>query len=59
MARIKVVYKHPSVETMMWTSTNVLHESLPALVEPLIVKGSKGVDLPFQIIGLVGTEEFL
>ena len=56
---IEVVYKHLSVETMMWTSTNGLHESLPALVESIIVKGSKCVDLSLQIIGLVGTEEFL
>ena len=33
-----MVYKHPSIETMMWTSTNGLHEPLPALVEPLIGK---------------------
>ena len=55
----RVVYKHPSVETMMWTSTDGLHESLPALVEPLIVEGCEGVDLSLQIIGLVSTEEFL
>ena len=56
---IEVVYKHPSVETMIWTSTDGLHESFPALVELLIVKGSKCIDLSLQINGLVGTKEFL
>ena len=54
-----MVYKHPFVETMMWTSTDGLHEPLLALVESLIVIGSKCVDLPLQIVGLVSTEEFL
>ena len=56
---IEVVYKHPSVETMIWTSIDGLHEPLPALVEPLVVEGSKCVDLSLQIIGLVSTKEFL
>ena len=54
-----VVHKHPCVETMMWTSTEGLHEPLPALVEPFIVMGSKSGDLPLQIVSLVSTEEFL
>ena len=52
-----MIHKHPSVEAMMWISTDGLHEPLPAMVEPLIVMGRKGVDLPLQIVGLVGTEE--
>ena len=53
---MEVVYKHLSVETMMWASTNGLHEPFPALVEPLIIMGKKSVDLPLQIVGLVRTE---
>ena len=57
-ATIEVVYKHPSIETMMWTSTDGLPEPHPALIESLIVMGSKCVDLPLQIVGLVSTKEF-
>ena len=53
-----MVYKHPSVETMMWTSTDGLYEPLPALVELLVVEGSESVNLSLQIVGLVSTEEF-
>ena len=55
---IEVIQQHPCIETVMWTCTDGLHEPLPALIEPLIVMGSKHVDLPLQIVGLVSIEEF-
>ena len=44
---------------MVRAGTDGLHIPFPALIKSLTVMSCKGVDLPLQIVGLVGIEELL
>ena len=56
---IEVINQHPSIKAMVRTGIDGLKVPFPALVEFLIFLGGKGVNLPLQIIGFMGAEEFL
>ena len=44
---------------MVRAGTDGLHIPFPALIKFFTVMSCKGVDLPLQIVGFVGTEELL
>ena len=55
----EVVYKHPCVKAMVRACTDGFKIPFLALIKFFTVMSCKGVDLPLQIVGLVGTKELL
>ena len=53
-----MVDQHPCIEAMVWERIDGFKIPFPALIKSFTVMSCKGVDLPFQIVGLMGTEEF-
>ena len=56
---IKMVDQHPRIEAMVWSCIDGFKIPFPTLIKFFIVMSCKGVDLPLQIVGLVGTKELL
>ena len=56
---IKMVNQHPRIEAMVWVRIDGFKIPFPSLIKSFTVMSCKGVDLPLQIVGLMGTEELL
>ena len=54
-----MVDQHPRIEAMVWACIDGFKIPFPALIKIFTVMSCKGVDLPLQIVGLVGIEELL
>ena len=54
-----MVDQHPCIEAMVWAHIDGFKISFPALIKFLTVMSCKGVDLPLEIVGRMGTEELL
>ena len=54
-----MVDQHPRIEAMVWACIDGFKIPFLALIESFTVMSCKGVDLPLQIVGLMGTEELL
>ena len=54
-----MVDQHPRIEAMVWACIDGFKIPFLALIKIFTVMSCKGVDLPLQIVGLVGIEELL
>ena len=56
---VEMVHQHPCIKAMMRACTDGLKIPFPALIKSFTVMSCKGVDLPFQVFGIMSTEELL